>query len=183
MAWEGAFTPAEIDRIVAYGASLPAQAASIRADDPADAKADNAIRITQTAWMARNAETHWFHDRMERLVRSLNDQTYQFALTGFSELFQYSVYHGHEGGHYDWHIDYGPHNPKPRKISLSLQLSDAEAYDGCDLEFHVGEPGATAPRARGALIAFPSFFLHRVTPITRGTRKSLVCWAAGPAFC
>jgi predicted 2-oxoglutarate/Fe(II)-dependent dioxygenase YbiX len=38
------------------------------------------------------------------------------------------------------------------------------------------------PRTRGALIVFPWFFLHRVTPIVSGNRKALVAWATGPDF-
>jgi PKHD-type hydroxylase len=65
---------------------------------------------------------------------------------------------------------------------LSLQLSDAADYDGCELEVRGGNEIDVAPRERGALIAFPANVLHRVTPLTRGVRKSLVIWAAGPEF-
>ena len=71
---------------------------------------------------------------------------------------------------------------KSRKLSLSLQLTDPSQYEGCDLQFQGGRRIETAPRTRGALIAFPSYVLHRVTPITRGVRKSLVCWVSGPEF-
>ena len=39
-----------------------------------------------------------------------------------------------------------------------------------------------AHKARGTLVAFPSYVMHRVTPVTSGTRKSLVAWVAGPKF-
>ena len=111
----------------------------------------------------------------------LNTQFYRFALTGLENL-QYTVYDGKEGGHYDWHIDYGRNSHKPRKISLSVQLSDPSHYEDCDLQFQIGSGVTTAPRTRGTVIAFPSFFLHRVTPVTAGVRKSLVLWATGPEF-
>jgi len=69
-----------------------------------------------------------------------------------------------------------------RKLSLSVQLSDPAQYEGCDLEFHGGNRTETAPRDRGAVIAFPSYVLHRVTPCTKGTRKALVAWTTGPQF-
>ena len=68
-----------------------------------------------------------------------------------------------------------------RKLSLSVQLSDGADYDGGDLRF----PGPTdepAPRERGALIAFPSFVTHRVEPVTRAERLSLVSWISGRPF-
>ncbi len=75
-----------------------------------------------------------------------------------------------------------PPTPEPRKLSLSLQLSDPARYQGCDLELSYGDGVQQAPRSRGTVIAFPSYVLHRVTPIASGTRKSLVIWASGPDF-
>ncbi len=63
-----------------------------------------------------------------------------------------------------------------------LQLSDNASHDGCDLEARAAHLVDVAPRQRGALVAFHANALHRVTPITRGMRKSLVAWAAGPAY-
>jgi PKHD-type hydroxylase len=115
------------------------------------------------------------------VIRTLNDKVWQFDLRGFSEDFQYTVYHGSEGGHYDWHVDLGD-LAKLRKLSLSLQLTDASAYEGCELQIHDGRRVETAPRERGTVIVFPSYVLHRVTPITRGIRKAVVVWTTGPKF-
>ncbi|HEY1877424.1 MAG TPA: hypothetical protein VGG66_08130 [Rhizomicrobium sp.] len=71
---------------------------------------------------------------------------------------------------------------KRRKLSMPVQVSDPSSYDGCDLQFHAANHIDTAPRMRGAVIAFPSYVLHRVTPITRGIRKSMVVWTTGPKF-
>lgn len=175
--WEDAFTPAELDFIEGYGDRMLHRKAEIAV------KSDNYddVRITQVAWIEHNPETSAFFAKVAGIAQQLNNRFYRFDISGLENL-QYTLYHGSEGGHYDWHIDYGAHNPRPRKISLSLQLSDEAGYDGCDLQFQPGNKIGTAPRKRGTLIAFPSFFLHRVTPITRGTRKSLVIWVAGPAF-
>ena len=72
----------------------------------------------------------------------------------------------------------------PRKLSFSLQLSEDDSYEGCDLEIFGGSTRVpmAVPRARGTLVAFPSYVMHRVTPVTRGTRKALVFWAGGPRF-
>jgi PKHD-type hydroxylase len=69
-----------------------------------------------------------------------------------------------------------------RKLSRSLQLTDPSTYEGGTLEFLTGTRPQIAPRDRGALIAFPSFGVHRVAPVTAGTRKSLVIWVTGPQF-
>ena len=98
----------------------------------------------------------------------------------WSESFQYTVYEGAEGGHYDWHVRYWHQTVEPRKISLSLQLTEPAAYEGCELMLEAGDGPIRADKARGTLIAFPSYVLHRVTPVTAGTRKSLVIWVAGP---
>ena len=138
-------------------------------------------RITQTAWMPPSPQSQWIYDRIQRVARSLNDRAYQFDLRGFSENFQYTIYHGSEGGHYDWHVDQGLLQVQ-RKLSISVQLSDPGGYEGCDLEFKAGNQAETAPRTKGCVIAFPSYVLHRVTPCTRGTRKALVAWITGPKF-
>ena len=91
---------------------------------------------------------------------------------------QLARYDSSDQGFYDWHTDFA--NARPlRKISFSVQLSRSEDYDGGNLELWVSNRPQPAVRDRGALIAFPSFTLHRVAPVTRGTRWSLVAWILG----
>ena len=115
----------------------------------------------------------------------LNAEHFRSDLSGLTTL-QYAVYSQTDAGYFDWHIDYGrdPSDPgqEPRKITLSVQLSDAASYDGCDLEIRAAHLIDVAPRQRGALVAFRANALHRVTPITRGMRRSLVAWSAGPEY-
>lgn len=179
-AWADAFTPEEIDRLTAYGDGLAAEQATIMSETPETAL-QTRIRVTQTAWIPQSAETKWLYDRMQGVARALNERTYQFDLRGFSENFQYTVYRGEEGGHYDWHVDHGPLHVQ-RKLSLSVQLSDPASYDGGELQFVAGNKTETGPSERGTVIAFPSYVLHRVTPVTRGVRRSLVVWTTGPKF-
>lgn len=177
VAWDGALAPAEVDAITAYGDALLHSKATIEGRSDAI----ETVRITDLAWIEHKPETQAFYDRLSQIVLRLNTDFYRFALTGLENL-QYTVYDGRQGGHYDWHIDFGHKNFKPRKISLSVQLSDPADYDGGELQFQIESQPVSAPRGRGAVIAFPSFFLHRVTPVTRGVRKSLVLWATGPDF-
>ena len=178
-AWADAFTPAELDRIIAYGDQLQQDKANLLST-PEGATAEQ-IRITQTARIQQTGETQWLHDRLQGIVQGLNAQSYQYELSGFAEPFQYTVYRDQDGGHYDWHVDHGPLAVQ-RKLSISVQLSDGAGYDGCDLQFMAGSQLQLAPRDRGAVIAFPSYVLHRVTPVTRGVRKALVVWVTGPNF-
>ena len=69
-----------------------------------------------------------------------------------------------------------------RKIGFSLQLSNGNEYDGGDLQIHHTELFDDLPRDKGTLIVFPSFCLHRITPVTRGIRRSMVAHLAGKAF-
>lgn len=139
IAWDHVFTDDELDAIIGAGDALVQQKAVVAIPSAGD----EALRITKIAWMDRN--TGPFYERIVQVVRQLNSQVYHFDITGLEHL-QYTVYHGNEGGHYDWHMDYGPHNPRPRKLSLSIQLTDPAAYADCDLQFRVGNKVGTAPR-------------------------------------
>jgi len=83
--------------------------------------------------------------------------------------------------HYTWHMDRGS-DITPRKLSIVIQLSSPDQYQGGDLELFFAEPHVTAPRGLGDATAFASFVMHRVTPVTRGVRRSLVVWVGGPGF-
>jgi predicted 2-oxoglutarate/Fe(II)-dependent dioxygenase YbiX len=82
-------------------------------------------------------------------------------------------------GHFHWHNDYGLETPiSSRKLTISIQLSDPDTYDGGDLEvFGCPDP---LPRERGSAIVLPAYVEHRVTPVTRGVRSALIGWLAGP---
>jgi PKHD-type hydroxylase len=175
--WPNAFTPAELDRIEAYGDALSPTKAEIAG------RKENTdhLRVTRVAWLDRGPQIEWLYARIEKAVLELNSQFYKYDLYGLVENFQYTVYQAVEGGHYDWHCDTGK-TVEPRKISLTLQLSEASAYAGGELLLEAGAGPYRAHKARGTLVAFPSYMMHRVTPVTAGTRKSLVAWVAGPPF-
>jgi PKHD-type hydroxylase len=73
--------------------------------------------------------------------------------------------------------------PYDIKLTAILNIS-TEAYEGGDFELIVTslDSPVTIPKEKGKLIIFPSFLFHRVTPVTRGVRKSLVSWIYGPKF-
>jgi PKHD-type hydroxylase len=181
VAWHGLFNDAELDAISKLGDSLALEKAELSVG----AHGYENIRRTLVAWVDRNPETEMLYRRMEEAVLALNARFFRFDLSGLAN-FQYALYGGQEGGHFDWHKDYGrdPADPvrEPRKLTLSLQLSDPSGYEGCELQVRAGNKIDIAPKERGTLVAFPANVLHQVTPILSGVRKSLVVWAVGPEF-
>jgi hypothetical protein len=137
------------------------------------------------------------------LTSMINHQCHEANLEWGFDLFwprQAEVLeYGHEGDKYDWHTDthlvsnswedpHGHPNIR-RKITCIWQLSDGDEYEGGDLELtdnfdgrNLVEASKEAMRVKGSVIAFPSFMLHRITPIKSGVRKSMVTWMNGPAW-
>jgi PKHD-type hydroxylase len=95
---------------------------------------------------------------------------------------QYTIYEGNDLGHYDWHLDAGNTSIPPRKLSFILQLSDPDSYEGGDLQIMNSTEPTTVKKEKGFAVVFPSYTLHRVTPVTKGIRKTLVIWVTGPTF-
>ena len=175
--WENAFTEEELDRLVAYGDSLDLQPAVIGATDVV-----TAIRRTKTGWINNNPESAWLYDRLAYVARKINSKFFNFELYGFVEDMQYTVYTDDDEGHYTWHEDISASVESPRKLSLVLQLSNPSDFDGGELETSAGTSTASVEKRRGLIAAFPSWRIHRVTPVTRGIRRTLVIWVAGPSF-
>ena len=128
--------------------------------------------------LAPDVETRWVYEKMDAAVGAAN-QGYQFDLAGF-ETFQVATYI--EGGFYDWHMDLAKGPASTRKIGITLQLSDSGDYEGGNLEFRGGGAPPAAPREIGTVVVFAAFMQHRISPVTRGVRRSLVAWIHGDAF-
>ena len=156
------------------------------------ARDDVKIRSTERGFFPREPQYLWIYDYLLKFVNAANKQYWNFKIAD-TELFQFGVYN--VGQHYSWHVDqfaepYKAPDPAAgltRKLSITVQLDDTLDYDGGDFEMR--EPGdydkvvrVDGIRARGSLVVFPSFVMHRVTPVTRGTRRSLVGWILGPPF-
>lgn len=178
--WENGFTNEQIDKIIEIGESLSPTPATIgKQKKNADI---SKIRNSKTSWIKLNNDTAWLYESLAFITRQLNGQFFDFDLYGFVEDMQYTVYDGNEEHHYSWHIDKGESTPSPRKLSLVLQLSDPSEYTGGDLELYTASMPYQTIKRKGILYAFPSWVLHRVTPVTSGIRRSLVVWVAGPKF-
>tara|TARA_B100000085_G_scaffold282154_1_gene310145 strand:- start:777 stop:1352 length:576 start_codon:yes stop_codon:yes gene_type:complete len=90
------------------------------------------------------------------------------------------------GGTYNWHTDYGRNQCSMRKLTAVVQLSDEKDYEGGDFEFGItdakGNDLVVGNKSKGCLMIFPSFLSHRVAPITKGTRYSIITWMEGDTF-
>lgn len=121
----------------------------------------------------------WVYDRLSQACIQINGNRYKFDITGFQTELQLANYG--KGDFFDWHMDFSAAESN-RKLSITVQLSDPDEYEGGDLQFMINQNIVNAPREKGTAIIFPSFALHRVTPITSGSRKSIVGWIAGPPY-
>jgi PKHD-type hydroxylase len=166
-----ALSAEECDRIVALGEAAHAEAGGVESGP-------SHYRVSRIAWLAPNPDTEWLFHRLAALFCEVNRQ-YGLDLVGFVDALQYTVYGADQ--HFDWHLDLGPGSTSARKLSMSIQLSDAGEYEGGAFEF-ISIPTHPDATRRGTAIIFPSFLAHRVTPVTRGIRRSLVGWAYGPPF-
>ena len=168
----GFLTDAEIDRLIAD------HAAQLTEGKLAAGNTNSRIRRSQVVMLGMEEQYAWLYERLWSAAQECNRLFFCVDIAGVEPNVQLARYDSASSGFYDWHTDFAGIRPL-RKISISIQLSRAEDYDGGDLELMYGIQPQQLDRTRGTLIAFPSFMLHRVTPVTRGTRWSLVAWILG----
>lgn len=122
----------------------------------------------------------WVYRKVTDIVLNLNSRFFQFDLFGINEAFQFTNYIA-PAGKYGKHIDRSINIPV-RKLSISIQLSNPEEYEGGELKIFDRDEGIVMSKEQGTLIMFPSYTLHEVTPVTKGERNSLVTWVTGKQF-
>lgn len=125
-------------------------------------------------------ENDWIYTKLGMTCIMINIQKYKFDLLGFHSHLQLTDYS--KDGFFSWHMDTGNNYTSTRKLSITVQLSDPEEYEGGELQFHRGNEIVSISKKKGTAIIFPSFVLHCVQPITSGRRMSIVGWIAGPYF-
>lgn len=148
------------------------------------------IRDSKVKFIHKNCKTDWVFDRFNFIAESLNNQFYGFDLNGY-EKFQYTVYE--PDGKYDWHMDTIFGNTldndmfigDTRKLTITMLLNEP-GKDFTGGEFQINDGNQNTPVEpeyfKGRILAFPSFFSHRVAPVLSGVRKSIVIWIEGPKF-
>lgn len=162
------------------------------------------VRQSKVGWLSTD---HWIGGFLWHYITKANNNNFHYDISHVdNESMQFTQYD--VGEYYKWHCDWnlgdcyapraGTQNHDTdgrvndfieknievcRKLSFSLQMSDETAYDGGDLEFEeVNGDTFSAPKERGTMIIFDSRLKHRVTPVTRGRRESLVGWIVGPRW-
>ena len=173
MYYEGAVLPHEADQIIGQWNEQQAIKATLSGEETYD----DTLRKSSVLFLKPEGEIRGIYDRLAMIAQQCNYQGFGFDLIGFAQELQLTEYA--EGDFFEWHMDFGRGDISNRKLSLTVQLSDPDDYEGGALQFMVNDKVVDAPRTRGTIIVFPSFVMHRVTPITRGIRRSIVGWVSG----
>tara|TARA_R110000823_G_C15948366_1_gene501281 strand:+ start:1625 stop:2245 length:621 start_codon:yes stop_codon:yes gene_type:complete len=150
-------------------------------------------RNSNIVWL----DDQWIYDEIHPYVDNANRSAKWNYHWDWSEKCQFTIYSKDQ--HYDWHKDmFAEPNQKPgngynkvRKLSTTILLNDTSEYSGGEFEFYFNREGPNKKRkiievkeltSVGSMIVFPSFTWHRVKPITKGVRYSLVIWHNGSPF-
>ena len=174
------FSPQQCQMVIDKGMNLKKETAQVGMGRKSGGGYDPEKRITTISWIPFKAMPEMYSD-IESTMLKANNNHFGFEGMRLTEVAQFTHYL--EGGFYDWHMDNdvaGKHQPPVRKISMTLLLSDPSTFEGGELEFM--SKGKTAKLKQGQAIFFASWLQHRVTPVTKGERKSLVMWFGGPSF-
>ena len=166
---------------------------SVNKDNASEAQGLKQIRNSDVSWI----DQPWIYELIQPYIHEANMKSGWNFQWDYSQTPQFTVYR--PGQYYDWHPDQnaeiynedaGPNFAgKYRKLSVTVSLNDGSDYDGGELEFEVGKHKGktktkicTEIKPRGSIVVFPSFVNHRVLPVTRGIRYSLVVWNLGYPF-
>ena len=173
------FTPDQCNKIIDAGRRQPPQQAQVGMNRP-EGGVNTKTRTTTISWIPFKEMQPMYKD-INKFIQKANKNHFGFGDIQITEQAQFTEYP--EGGFYDWHMDTDvnmQHEPPVRKISMTLLLSPENQFEGGDLELMT--PGKKANMKQGHAILFASFLNHRVNPVRRGIRQSLVVWFGGKPF-
>tara|TARA_R100001143_G_C3329825_1_gene118924 strand:+ start:412 stop:1014 length:603 start_codon:yes stop_codon:yes gene_type:complete len=190
--FKSVLTPRFCDDVIKYSLQQKAELAKTGDDNKTLSKK----RKSDVVWLNDN----WIYKEVHPYVHMANENAGWNFEWDRSEQCQFTKYK--VGQYYDWHSDSwpkpydkeGPYKGKARKLSMTCQLTDGSEYEGGELEFdfrnyepplrdeskHLTQCKEISPK--GSIVVFPSFLWHRVKPITKGVRYSLVLWHLGYPF-
>ena len=172
------FTPDQCRQVIECGRRQKPQKAQVGMGKAGGL--DTEKRVTTISWIPFK-EMPEMYDQLNKFIQRANRNHFGFEDIEITENAQFTEYP--EGGFYDWHMDTDvnmTHEPPVRKISMTLLLSPETQFEGGDLELMAKEK--RAPLKQGYAIIFASFINHRVAPVTKGIRQSLVMWFGGTPF-
>lgn len=181
--WSGTISDQYCDYIIQKAQKHPPQDATIGFEH--DNRSDSTKRRSVIRWMDVLGQDADVAETLIRYCRLSNRNNFGFDIGMMNEI-QFTEYTGDAkaGGKYDWHYDTYWENPNPydRKLSIVVQLSHPDDYQGGEFEFFGMPSPGEEWKQRGSVLIFPSFFFHRVLPVTAGKRISLVSWIEGPKW-
>tara|TARA_B100000424_G_scaffold247230_1_gene219468 strand:- start:1 stop:567 length:567 start_codon:yes stop_codon:yes gene_type:complete len=139
----------------------------------------------------RKSDIYWIKDPFYKhlffdvISRENYDSGLNFQLEYIEDL-QLTRYIAPDG-HYNFHRDDDGHSRRNiddsvRKISVTCLLTDPSEFEGGNFQILTSDTPYDVKLEKGDIIMFPSYLLHRVSPVTKGVRHSLVAWANGRAF-
>ena len=175
------FTPLQCKMVIEAGREEPRKNAQVGAEKgKKEGVIDTEIRTSHISWIPFKKMPEMYKD-IERTMLKTNNNHFGFEGMQITEMAQYTEYP--EGGFYDWHVDNYDncqHEPPVRKISMTCLLSPENEFEGGDLELI--KEGQAVKLKQGQAAFFASFIRHRVAPVTKGVRRSLVMWFGGTPF-
>ena len=181
--WPGAVPEHLIQSIINEGNNYPIANLGLGFDGTTQ---NTDYRQSDVRWINKtNESSRFISDVLWYYAQLANRNAFGFDIDFINDI-QYTTYRSDNNGKYDWHSDIFWGNPTEydRKISMVIQLTDPSEYDGgvFEIDAQYQSPNPEELKRKGTVLAFPSFLLHRVTPVTRGIRQSLVSWIEGPKF-
>lgn len=181
--WSQTLDPSTVAQIINTAESYEPMEANIGFKGD---KTNNKVRSSEVRWLnPASPDTKLIRDVLWWHVNRSNRQAFGVDITDIFDI-QYTKYHAKDGGHYDWHFDtfWANETNYDRKLSITVQLSDPDEYEGGEFLFdrQYEQPDQEALKKKGTILVFPSVLLHKVEPVTKGTRKSLVAWVEGPKW-
>lgn len=186
-AWYSAVPAETIEKFIEVGDKYPLQSATV-GESAENSITNNDIRKSDIAWINPiDPEAMQLNQCINWHAQESNRNCWGFNIGSIINDIQYTTYHAENQGFYNWHIDtFFLSNTRAydRKVSVIIQLSDSDDYEGGDFEIDskYEPPNREDLRKKGTIIVIPSFIPHRVTPVTKGTRKSIVSWVEGPKW-
>ena len=173
------FTPEQCQLIINAGRAEPKQNAEVgNGKGIKGGVIDTKTRTSHISWIPFKKMPDMYKD-IEKTMNKTNGNHFGFDGMQITEMAQYTEYPS--GGFYDWHMDSDinfAHEPTVRKISMTCLLSHESEFEGGELQMEKEENKVKL--VQGQAVFFASFIKHRVAPVTRGVRKSLVMWFGGP---
>ena len=179
-AYRSTFTPEQCNDIIKQGLALQLEDAIVGGK----VAIDPSIRKSRVSWIpSNNPDNQWIFRHCADMVNELNETYFKYDLL-YMESLQFTEYNGdtQDPAFYGKHIDAMLTNNGSRKLSFSVLLSDENSFVGGDLMLHYQKDPVPGIKKQGVAVTFPSNLLHEVTPVTEGTRYSLVGWVVGPRF-